>query len=381
MKIPPAPSLLAAVLLSGVCSHTRAAPCCPTEGPLRIVAFSAERLGSSDMDVCEGDALVDMRQAIADAVPSGFTCTPVVRLTRDNLASADAAVLAPSEVRGDRLAPDEQDALRGFLESGGNLLVIAENSWYRAWLNSIGAVAGFVFEDTTSRIVEITRRLDHPVLVGAAGRVRRIRIEAGGAMREIPPGSVVLGSEFFNRLPALIAQGQDEGHGCGVAVIWPDANAMMTWAPGRFGSHIAEPDNRILAGNTFAWIDTIRRGSDAEAPTFASIQAPPTLWPPNHRMVELVLGRDLIATLQDNCDPAPTWRVLDVESSEPPDDLGDGHFEPDWRIEEDRLFLRAERMGPRAGRTYTITLEARDRNGNTSVARVEIRVPHDQGRR
>jgi hypothetical protein len=45
------------------------------------------------------------------------------------------------------------------------------------------------------------------------------------------------------------------------------------------------------------------------------------------------------------------------------------------------LRLRAERSGSGIGRIYTIIITGRDPSGNMSQAKVEVTVPHDQGKK
>ena len=99
------------------------------------------------------------------------------------------------------------------------------------------------------------------------------------------------------------------------------------------------------------------------------------LWPANHRMVAVSLDADVA----DLADPAPVVRIVSVASNEAVNGHGDGHTSPDWRITGNlTLDLRAERSGQGTGRTYTITVEARDASGNASTATATVAVPHNQ---
>jgi len=80
--------------------------------------------------------------------------------------------------------------------------------------------------------------------------------------------------------------------------------------------------------------------------------------------------------------------VPEIVDSElyPPSSHGDKS--PDWTVPTiDQvkgiitLQLRAERSGSGNGRVYTITINGTDTSGNKSQAKVEIRVPHDQGKK
>ena len=115
---------------------------------------------------------------------------------------------------------------------------------------------------------------------------------------------------------------------------------------------------------------------DATAPAISSVGVSPvTLWPPNHKFVPVTLT--LHAT--DNCSNV-TGRIIGVASDEPENGLGDGNTAPDWIVTGPLgLLLRSERSGLGDGRTYTITVEASDLAGNTSLSVATVFVPHDRG--
>ncbi len=99
----------------------------------------------------------------------------------------------------------------------------------------------------------------------------------------------------------------------------------------------------------------------------------PTLWPPNHQMVDVRVAY----SVSDNCGAVSTR--LNVSSNEPVNGLGDGDTAPDWQVANDKLVrLRAERAGKGTGRSYTITIEATDSAGRTSSRSVKVVVPHSQ---
>ncbi len=101
----------------------------------------------------------------------------------------------------------------------------------------------------------------------------------------------------------------------------------------------------------------------------------PVLWPPNHQMVDVMVGYDVT----DNC--GTTTTKLSVTSNEPVDGNGDGNTSPDWEIvDEHHVRLRAERAGHGDGRIYTITITATDSAGGSSNQTVTVTVPHNQSR-
>jgi len=121
---------------------------------------------------------------------------------------------------------------------------------------------------------------------------------------------------------------------------------------------------------------------DGTDPTLAPVSNKTILWPPNHKMVDIVIE----ANASDNSGGAVTLSAS-VSSNEPEDGLGDGDTAPDWTepvIDQENgiisLQLRSERSGSGEGRVYTITITASDESGNFSTADVEIIVPHDKGK-
>jgi len=104
-----------------------------------------------------------------------------------------------------------------------------------------------------------------------------------------------------------------------------------------------------------------------------------TLWPPNHKMVDIMAT----VTVTDNRDPSPTFVLVSIQSSEPDNDIGDGNTVGDIQghaigTDDVAFQLRSERRGGGNGREYTIVYEATDASGNTACMTVAVRVPHDQ---
>jgi len=112
---------------------------------------------------------------------------------------------------------------------------------------------------------------------------------------------------------------------------------------------------------------------DTTPPEFEFSVSPTMLWPPNHKMVEITP----IWTVSDECDAAPDVSLVGIEVNEDGDTIGDGHTSDDIEIGEDgSIYLRAERSGPGSGRIYTITYQAVDDSGNTTVRSAAVRIPH-----
>lgn len=122
---------------------------------------------------------------------------------------------------------------------------------------------------------------------------------------------------------------------------------------------------------------------DTGDPTLAPVASQTILWPPNHKMVDLVFQ----ANAADNSGVPPVLSAS-IFSNEPDTGLFDGDISPDWTepvIDQENgiiyLSLRSERSGSGDGRSYTIAITATDDSGNSSTASLDIIVPHDRGKK
>ncbi|MGA1199445.1 MAG: FlgD immunoglobulin-like domain containing protein, partial [Candidatus Latescibacterota bacterium] len=98
-----------------------------------------------------------------------------------------------------------------------------------------------------------------------------------------------------------------------------------------------------------------------------------TLWPPNHKMVQVASG----ISASDIADENPSV-VITVTSDEDINGTGDGNTEVDWEVIDGSVYLRAERDGGQDGRVYTVTVVATDAAGNTTTVTGTVDVPHGQ---
>jgi len=142
--------------------------------------------------------------------------------------------------------------------------------------------------------------------------------------------------------------------------------------PGEYWVNLTVTDSNEASDTCQAKVTVV----DATPPNIQSLSASPNLlWPPNHKMVEVILN----ATAYDRCDTQPKCQIIAVSSNEPVNGLGDGDKAPDWEITGNlTVNLRAERSGTGSGRVYTITVECIDSSGNSSTEIVEVTVPHDK---
>ena len=135
-----------------------------------------------------------------------------------------------------------------------------------------------------------------------------------------------------------------------------------------------------LASEDFAkTARAVTRVLDIVPPRLTLSLSQDTLWPPNHKLVDIAAA----ITVTDNCDPNPTVRLVSISSNEPDNGLGDGDTANDVQGAapgtDDRQFrLRAERSGGGTGRVYTIVYEAMDTSGNRTPQQATVRVPHSK---
>jgi hypothetical protein len=126
------------------------------------------------------------------------------------------------------------------------------------------------------------------------------------------------------------------------------------------------------AGNTASATQSVTVNDDTPPVITGATVDKPTLWPPNHQMVDVAVSY----TGTDNCGAVDT--TLSVSSNEPVNGMGDGNTATDWEIvDAHHVRLRAERSGLGSGRIYTITITATDSNGNASSQIVTVHVPHN----
>jgi uncharacterized protein len=113
---------------------------------------------------------------------------------------------------------------------------------------------------------------------------------------------------------------------------------------------------------------------DEIAPALEVSVTPDSLWPPNHKYVNVAAT----VVADDDFDPAPRVSLVSVTSDEPDDAPGgrDGNTRNDVVVVDDDSFrLRAERDETRGGRVYTITYRVTDACGNSSTDSATVTVP------
>jgi subtilisin family serine protease len=136
-------------------------------------------------------------------------------------------------------------------------------------------------------------------------------------------------------------------------------------------------------GNTSSSVQTIEV-VDTTPPDINVSVSPDTLWPPNHKMKEVMPS----VQTSDACCADVAVELVGIQMNEgdaentfdPNFDINadSGFMGDDIQIVDGRIYLRSERAGNSDGRVYTLTYRATDCAGNTSIASGTVTVPHDQ---
>lgn len=116
---------------------------------------------------------------------------------------------------------------------------------------------------------------------------------------------------------------------------------------------------------------------DTTEPTVSCQTAVDTLWPPNHKMVDVGLSFAAF----DVCDASSLAVEVTVTSDEDPLNAGGAggpNHCPDAVVDGDTVLLRAERSGSGDGRVYEITISATDNCGNVGICTTSVGVPKSQ---
>lgn len=113
---------------------------------------------------------------------------------------------------------------------------------------------------------------------------------------------------------------------------------------------------------------------DHTPPVVTCAVSSPTLWPPNHNMVNVGLA----ATATDACTGNTGNASVGVWGDEDDEEeTGDGRFAPDaLNIASGTLLLRSERKGDADGRVYLMIARASDGSGNNGFACCTVTVTH-----
>jgi hypothetical protein len=133
--------------------------------------------------------------------------------------------------------------------------------------------------------------------------------------------------------------------------------------------------------NPSTFVTTVTRlplpGADSTPPTVTCTPSKQSLWPPNHKLVPISVD---VSVSDAESGPAG-FTLVSVTSSQADSGLGTGDVPNDiqaWDVAtaDTSGRLRAERFS--RARTYTLTYEGRDVEGNTAICEATVSVPENQ---
>lgn len=196
-----------------------------------------------------------------------------------------------------------------------------------------------------------------------------ITLVEGDVTLECPEGYVEFGATALD---------DTDGDISGSIVI--DASAVDTTTP---GAYVVTYNVSDSAGNAAAEVTRNVTVEDTTPPNIiSSFATPDALWPPNHKMIEVVCN--IVADDACDSDP-PTITLISITSNESDNGfgIGDGNTSNDIQVDMSTtpptITLRSERAGKGDGRIYTLTFSVTDVDGNSTEAVCTVEVPHDSG--
>lgn len=119
---------------------------------------------------------------------------------------------------------------------------------------------------------------------------------------------------------------------------------------------------------------------DKTAPSCVASVTPNSIWPPNHKLVNITSA----VAVTDALSGTGGFTLLSVTSNEPDSGLNREDVANDiqaWSLNtaDTSGQFRAERSDTGTGRTYRLTYQGKDLAGNTGSCNNTVLVPHDQG--
>jgi hypothetical protein len=172
-----------------------------------------------------------------------------------------------------------------------------------------------------------------------------------GASVDLDPEGSADASDICDPSPSLVNNGLS---------VYPLGSTTVTWTASDASGNVSDGEQIVNV-------------VDTTPPVVAFALSTGTLWPPNHKMVQVASG----ISASDIADENPCV-VITVTSDEDINGSGDGNTDVDWEVNNGSVYLRAERDGGQDGRVYTVTVVATDAAGNTTTVTGPVEVPHGQ---
>ena len=245
----------------------------------------------------------------------------------------------------------------------------------------VGVDAGgnvFVADTSNNRVIKLALGNAPPVARVSGGGVFECASPAGATVELDGSGSSDADSSLGTHDDIVSFDWFEDRGGLSERYLGSGESLRMDFGLGRHAVSLVVTDRAGATGVSELSVEV----DDTRAPSLTIHSDPSVLWPPNHRMMPVML----VADAQDICDSAPLVRLESVVSSEADDapGEGDGHTTGDVEIggpgqANGEVRLRAERASTGGGRRYVIRYSAIDASGNQAVAEVGVSVPHDRG--
>jgi hypothetical protein len=258
--------------------------------------------------------------------------------------------------------PDPMTGNRSFGHSLGTTKDLGGDKGMDLLVGAPGEVAG------SGAAYVVTVREDKPV--ANAGADQTIECNRNGTV-------TLDGSASFDPDGDPITYAWKQVSGATVNLVVSEAKATFRAAPpGVYEFRLTVSDDKGASASDNVVV-TIH---DTTPPNLLVSLSPNSLWPPNHKMVDITVN----FTVTDACDAQPTVKLVSITSNEPANGSGDGNTSPDitgasYGTDDRRFQLRAERKGNGNGRVYTATYSAQDASGNMAQQIATVTVAHDQG--
>jgi hypothetical protein len=272
-----------------------------------------------------------------------------------------AAVVAQGVVDGERkfLLLDNSEPVVGSFDLATNLFTMdivgqegTESSEVEVRLHLVGRI------DNVPPVADGSRTQE--IVECSAPALTPVTLD-GTASSDPDAGDAITYYQWF------LAQGGEDGEGRG-----NEAQQAVALPLGRSDFFLHVYDQDLSAAQTAVSVDVV----DTTPPSLSLSPSELCLWAPNHRRVRFRLLSDISVAASDVCDASTEVSILSVQSNEPDNGLGDGNTSDDISFSEEAVCVRGERSGTGEGRTYTVTIQARDDSGNTTTKPLLIRVPH-----
>ncbi|MBZ5560323.1 MAG: thrombospondin type 3 repeat-containing protein [Acidobacteriia bacterium] len=187
-----------------------------------------------------------------------------------------------------------------------------------------------------------------------------------------PPANITTpATSSAGAVVTFTATGHDVEDGAITAACVPASGSTFAIGTTTVNCTVTDSKGATASG---AFTVTVTSSGNAPPVCTAAVAVPPSLWPPNHRLVPIIIN----GVTDPNGDPI-TLKILSIFQDEPTNGSGDGNTSIDgFGVGTSQASVRAERSGKGDGRVYYINFSATDPSGASCMGTVTVSVPHDQ---